>query len=705
MSFSVDLWNGFEIIKNQFNTNLRKTKKFVKVLTGLINIEREYTKSIDTLIRENRELNKSNYHVDSCMLQMIDDIKNESDNRKSYFNYLNNNVINPLQVSISSPKTIFMKAFLENDDCKEIYCKSLNNLINKQETFHASCQELCYFLAEFEINKITNNQNKNHESRKKRIIEKLNKSKEDYILYLNETNIEREKYNEQTEQHLNDLEKIFRENLSLLQKNMLNYAIARYKFLENNFLKEKDHYNNLYQKLDLEKEISDFIIKNNTKEFPLPKIEFCPYKTNLVNSKIRDKYQQTITNKDFIQVFKKIDEYFTKNNIFPSNLIQTGVSKISKKNERRFTFFNKDNKILGLGNIGKGNKSSVSDKDKIIKENIHFIDDFINEIISLTKIKNEKEIEEINDKMEKNTYEFMKLITKDNKNPSYLVYLEAFIKNLSNNRSKGNFELTYEIYEKLTKIFSKILSNNKTNDYILKNIMILSQTFYYIDKNESDKTKNKIYIQQGIKDHEVFKIPETWHRVINYSLNLGLINIKDVSSSLKMTKEESIEKLKKLSFNTIISYLCDLKLFTSEDEVFENIKNYYVAAYNMNVNDVNNHIEEYFKGMGIKVNLNKNENKEKKLDNEENVNTANGEEERLEELKDVLLPQGDKIDFHLSPQNSKNIENNIVVKDNPETGFIEVITNIITKDVNEDNNEEKDNKNVINDNDEKKDEK
>ena len=26
MSFSVDLWNGFEIIKNQYNEDFRKTK-------------------------------------------------------------------------------------------------------------------------------------------------------------------------------------------------------------------------------------------------------------------------------------------------------------------------------------------------------------------------------------------------------------------------------------------------------------------------------------------------------------------------------------------------------------------------------------------------------------------------------------------------------------------------------------------------------
>ena len=481
---------------------------------------------------------------------------------------------------------------------------------------------------------------------------------------------------------------------------MLKYAVARYKFLENNFLKEKEHYNNLYQKVDIEKEVFDFIIKNNTKEFPLPKIEFCPYKTNTSNSKIKNKYQQTVTNKDYNQIFQKIDDYFNTNKIFPTNVIQTGISKILKKNERRFSFFNKDN-IFGLGNIGKSSNSSAVEKDKIIKEKIIFIDNFISEIISLTKIDDKEKVEEIRGRMGKNLEEFMKLISKDKNNQSYLVYLEAFIKVLSNNRSKGNFELTEEIYKLFKNIFFLILSHNKSNDYILKNIMILSQTFYYIDKKETDKTKNKVYIQKGIRDHDTFKIPETWHRVINYSLNLGLINIKDASSSVKMTKEESMEKLQKLSFNTIISYLCDLKLFTSDDAIFEKIKNYYVNAYKMNINEVNSHILEYFKGMGIEIKID--ENKDKKGDNRENRNLINGDEEKLEELKDVILTKGDNIDFHLTPQNSNTDENDNSVKKNKSPMLINIITDTIINETKGDNNEKKDDKNILNDNCEKND--
>ena len=43
-------------------------------------------------------------------------------------------------------------------------------------------------------------------------------------------------------------------------------------------------------------------------------------------------------------------------------------------------------------------------------------------------------------------------------------------------------------------IFIKILRENKNNDYILKNILILAQTFYKLENGE------KIYIQESLKN-------------------------------------------------------------------------------------------------------------------------------------------------------------------------------------------------------------
>ena len=102
------------------------------------------------------------------------------------------------------------------------------------------------------------------------------------------------------------------------------------------------------------------------------------------------------------------------------------------------------------------------------------------------------------------------------------------------------------------------MRQNPRNDYILKNVLILCQTFYKLENDE------KIYLQKDIKNQELFNFPETWHRVINYSMNLSCTD-KDLSN-IKLN--EKIEKINKESNVVVIAYLCDIKLYTDDEKVF-----------------------------------------------------------------------------------------------------------------------------------------
>ena len=648
MSFRVDLWNGFETIKSQINSMQRKMKQFVKIMNMLVNIEKDYTKSIDQLLRENREIIKTGYNFDDSLFQMIEDIKEENANRKTYYSFLAKSIINPLQETLSSPKTEFSKTFIDNEESKGLYNKALTDLILKQDNFHNNCQELCYFLVEHEIDKINceknNNttllQNKNYQGRQQKIMEKLNNSKDEYIAYLNDTNIEREKYNEITEQRLEFLEKFYRNTFSLFRQKALLYASFRLKVLEKHYNREKDHYD-IYEKNTIDNEIFDFVLKNCTREFPLPKIEFCPFKTNIINSRITAKYQQKYTNQEYNRIYQTMNNFFIEKQIFPTNLIQTGISKLHKKIDQKLNLFKKG--FTFFGNINNQD-SETNEKEKPILDNIKYIEKFINDIISLAKNNNQAESKIIKEKLIDNFGVIMLLLSSKN-NKFYFVYMETFIKSLSNNRSKGNTLLTDEVFKILKDIFFLILDDEKfkLNDYVLKNILILSQTFYCID----EKTNEKIYIQNGIKNHLIFDKPETWHRIINYSLNLGLVNLNDVNSSLKISKEEQIQKLQKMAFNTVVSYLCDLKLLTDNTKVFEIIKNYYVKIYNMDIKKVNNYIIIYFKGMGIDVNLNENDkNTNKNVDN--NI-IKNGNSEKTIKL---MIEKRDNLNFYTKNNNT-----------------------------------------------------
>ena len=83
-----------------------------------------------------------------------------------------------------------------------------------------------------------------------------------------------------------------------------------------------------------------------------------------------------------------------------------------------------------------------------------------------------------------------------------------------------------------------------------------------------------------MKNHAIFNNTETWHRAINYNLSLSIKNNNNYSLNIP-NKEEYINSLNKVVKNTIISYLYDLKLSTSEINIYEEVKNYYVSIYNL----------------------------------------------------------------------------------------------------------------------------
>ena len=64
MSFSVDLWNGFDAIKSQIFSAQRKLKSIVKIISSYQTIEATYNKSLENLYKEFKEINNSEYMID-----------------------------------------------------------------------------------------------------------------------------------------------------------------------------------------------------------------------------------------------------------------------------------------------------------------------------------------------------------------------------------------------------------------------------------------------------------------------------------------------------------------------------------------------------------------------------------------------------------------------------------------------------------------
>ena len=95
-------------------------------------------------------------------------------------------------------------------------------------------------------------------------------------------------------------------------------------------------------------------------------------------------------------------------------------------------------------------------------------------------------------------------------------YRNFFLTFLSNQRKNGKYTRKKEIIEILGIILNKILDITEQDiDYnSVKNTILLSQTFYYENEN-----KEKIYIEESIKNHHYIKKIDFWKNLIEYMIS------------------------------------------------------------------------------------------------------------------------------------------------------------------------------------------
>jgi hypothetical protein len=726
MSFSVDLWNGFDIIKNEFSVNCKRIKQTLDIFTSYSLLIKEYVKGLDILYKEAKEMKecpKSNSLLDETFILLINSFKIESENNKIYHNKIIK-IINETKEKIEKIKIQISPYFLENMQNRESFNKAINNLSLKQETFNETFKELCNYLIENETQKLkerksytekkskilghflNNSTTKESSNKFHNIVSKLLQNKKDYIKCMIDTDKFREKYNKETEDLLTNLQKQFKLLILIYQTIIQNFVKDKIKFHNDISEASKKNDKNNYSLINYKNETYDFIIRKATKEFPLSKFDFIPYKLsqNSLYQKM-SKYGE-FSNEEQELIFEQIKAFIQDNKI---NVYENEYLRISMNN-RAFTYAKKlenvnpirrsgSSDMLNLKKMRKRhiltnlkshnvfrkrdeldkfdkkknniiqreNKDDLSINSDLQKRaNFSSIKEFVSKLFipkaenktdTLWDIysdnssdENEKDNNKEKNEINKEAYVynqllfgFMNFISKSNK--GNIDNLEFFIYLLAYYRSKGCFELNDNAYKIFVNIFNYILINYKTANNIIKNIILYSQTFYKVDE---DNPNNKIYILNGLKNHSTFNDVETWHRAINYNLSLSLKNCNTYSLNI-VNKEEYMKNLDKIILNTIISYLYDLKLSTSDQKVYEQVKDYYITIYKLDKKVIEQHINKLFEEKkDTEESWKKEEKKEEKEEKEEK-----GVEIGVKEIKE------DKIDIEEKEKDEKENEEKV----------------------------------------------
>ena len=613
MSFCIDLWNGFDVIKSQFLSILNKTNTTYNMLMSYANYEKEFANHLENLYNNNKDLIKEikDSNLDLSIQNLIDNFKAESDYHKEHSEFIIKYVLTPLKESFDEVKTSYQNDFIENSKNLENYSKMTNNIINSQKKYHGFLKELQVFLFSLtkpgledyiknykqyakellkesedqeSNNAAFNNNNKSEPIKKHKLIDKIFASKADYISSISDANEDIEAYNLKAEKILTELESKYLKLINSLQWTLVN-AIHNKLLLQENIIKlNKVFSESKLSKIVPKKELMNFILKNATKEFPINKFEFISYKIDRTNAN-----------------FEVINNFLNENN-FNSNDSDSVFAKYNRKcstklvkssSRKSFNIKKKQTENTRNVSVSKMNTKYSSEMNEFkLKTNTNLIEDFIDELDfnkdedkkkdNNINIKDDNNLDKDENKIDINQIKSLLTNLQQDKN----IYLETIIKSLNYYRSKGYFLLSKLSYDYLIDIFKFLLDTYSTSDFLLKNILILAQTFYIYKEGDINK-KNKIFLQQGLKNYPIFSKPETWHRVINYTLYVNIIN-KDLTQ--KIDKNSQNSKLSLLAFNTLVSYLSDLTYFTDDDNVFYEVKDFYSIIYQLDIKAIDDQL-------------------------------------------------------------------------------------------------------------------
>ena len=640
MSFNVDLWNGFEVIKSSFDSNLNKLNQLINILDSYSFFIKEYYTNLFNLYSStNKIINKDNSTFDNLLYLLLISFKTESEYYENHYNLINKS-LQETKERIEKIKLNIQQYFQSYEINKENFNNALNNLISKQENFYESCKELCLNIAQEETNKIfienQNNINNKKRSSTENLKIKIEKketpldcvflAKSNYIKFIFESNKLRENYNNNTENILFKLENQYKDILyyfECLMKIYINDKIM----IHNKILTLNNNNNEkTFKNINYETIFNDFIENNVTKEFPMIKLEFIPFKLtkNIFENNQKLNNYNELKKEEQNKIFNLIKNYISENNI---NLYESDFSKIFLKSKEQQNLLKSNEVNLDetktIIEIDEDDFEIIKSKKKKEiekkKKNFNFIKNFINTLVieeTESNKKEEKEDENVIDidesiKYNKILVKFMDLISPKNKEK--FEYLNAFIQFLTIVRVKGFFKLNPYVYQIFINIFTYILMNYKNSYDYVRNIILLSQTFYKGDDENPDDVK--IYLLNGLKNHSVFKEPQTWHRAINYSLSLSIKN----SSLYKLeiqNKEDYYKNLDKIVLNIFISYLYDMRISTTDLKVYEKVKHFYSKIYKLDEKMVDEQVNKLFE-------INSKKEKNDKLENKIEDNNIN----------------------------------------------------------------------------------
>ena len=543
MSYSVDLWNSFDLIGNSLLSNIKGLKNLTDIFNALYISCESFSSSLKDLY------NNYDYEISThkSLYEVILFFKEDFINCYNYiFDFMlgiKNEILTPLEKTREELLNKYLKYKEALSNIEEDYEEYISNLNTSKTEFYNAVKDVEDFKINMENEKYNYNETSN--KYKKEEDEKINQllkiakeNQKKYVMNINKINSVQNDYIEKKKNYLNTMQ-YMEEYISESIKDSLRKFVLYKMALIRNFQYDSENISKKFDEININKDINDFISQNSTNDLVPFKYEFVPYASNFSK-----KYRYVLNTKivkdvcDFISTIFNNDTQMQNIQMYNKNVMD--AKKIAEY-------------IFRINNINYNGKEQIYNKK---------IEEYFSE-----RKKRKNLLQEMNN-----------LRIKAN------IFINEFnFNNIANSLKDCINSIQNE--EKKEKSLKESINWNYINfDFESMNLILIIATNLY--KINEIGNKPRIFLQERLVDIELFSSFDFWKNLIRYFI----INEMHTQKNFNLFESKGNKNIQKQNTikNVLNKYIYTMKSFEVKSKTINDIIYFFQNYYDLNPKLVEN---------------------------------------------------------------------------------------------------------------------
>ena len=543
MSYSVDLWNSFDLIGNSLLSNIKGLKNLTDIFNALYISCESFSSSLKDLY------NNYDYEISThkSLYEVILFFKEDFINCYNYiFDFMlgiKNEILTPLEKTREELLNKYLKYKEALSNIEEDYEEYISNLNTSKTEFYNAVKDVEDFKINMENEKYNYNETSN--KYKKEEDEKINQllkiakeNQKKYVMNINKINSVQNDYIEKKKNYLNTMQ-YMEEYISESIKDSLRKFVLYKMALIRNFQYDSENISKKFDEININKDINDFISQNSTNDLVPFKYEFVPYSSNFTK-----KYRYVLNTKivkdvcDFISTIFNNDTQMQNIQMYNKNVMD--AKKIAEY-------------IFRINNINYNGKEQIYNKK---------IEEYFSE-----RKKRKNLLQEMNN-----------LRIKAN------IFINEFnFNNIANSLKDCINSIQNE--EKKEKSLKESINWNYINfDFESMNLILIIATNLY--KINEIGNKPRIFLQERLVDIELFSSYDFWKNLIRYFI----INEMHTQKNFNLFESKGNKNIQKQNTikNVLNKYIYTMKSFEVKSKTINDIIYFFQNYYDLNPKLVEN---------------------------------------------------------------------------------------------------------------------